>query len=72
MTEFRVSRRNDLVVGETRSGRSDALMDMAIAMDTAATSTRAETAGKTTFEPIEINENGKRRWRSEAPGAPSD
>ena len=47
-------------------------MDVAMEMATAATSIAAETAGATIFEPMERNENGKRRRRSEAPAAPSD
>jgi len=41
-------------------------------MATASTSIAAETTHGTIFEPIERNENGKRRRRSEAPAAPSD
>jgi len=41
-------------------------------MATAATSIAAETAGATIFEPMERNENGKRRRRSKAPAAPCD
>jgi hypothetical protein len=72
MTEFRVSGRSDLDAGEAENGRSDAPMDVAMEMATAATSIAAETAGATIFEPMERNENGKRRSRSKAPAAPSD
>ena len=46
-------------------------MDVAMEMATAATSIAAETAGATIFEPMERNENGKRRRRSEALVAPA-
>ena len=72
MTEFRVSRRSDLDAGEAENGRSDAPMDVAMEMATAATSIAAETAGATLFEPMERNENGERRRRSEALAATSD
>jgi len=44
-------------------------MDMAIQMTTAVTPSAAETAGEDTLEPMERNENGKRRRRSEVPAA---
>ena len=47
-------------------------MDVAMETATAATAIATETAGTTIFEPMERNENGKRRRRSEAPAAPSD
>jgi len=72
MTEFRGSERSDLDAGEAGDGRSDAPMDMAMEMATVVTSIAAETAGVTIFEPMERNENGKRRRRSEAPVTPSD
>ena len=53
MTEFRGSERSDLDAGEAGDGRSDAPMDMAMEMATAATSIAAETAGVTIFEPME-------------------
>jgi hypothetical protein len=40
---------------------------MAMAMATAVTSTAVETAGKETLEPMERNENSKRRISSEVP-----
>ena len=46
-------------------------MDVAMGM-VMATDIAAETAGAGIFEPMERNENGKRRCRSEAPAAPSD
>jgi hypothetical protein len=72
MTKFRVSGRSDVDAGEAGNGRSDAPLDVAMEMATAATSIAAETACATIFEPMERNENGKRRRRSEAPPAPSD
>jgi len=72
MTDVRVSGRSDLDAGEAENGRSDAPMDVAMEMATAATSIAGETAGATILEPMERNENGKRRRRSEAPVAPSD
>ena len=41
-------------------------MDVAMEMATAATPVAAGTAGTTIVEPMERNENGKRRRRSEA------
>jgi hypothetical protein len=72
MTEFRGSERSDLHAGEAGDGRSDTPMDMVMEMATAARSIDAETAGVTIFEPMERNENGKRRWRSKVPASPSD
>jgi hypothetical protein len=67
MTEYRRSERSDLEEHEAGDGRSEAPMDMAMEMATAATS-----AGVTIFGPMERNNNGQRRRRSEAPVAPSD
>jgi len=72
MTEIRGSERRDPHVGKAGDGRSDAPMDMAMEMATAATSIAAETAGVTIIDPMLRNENGKRRRRSEAPATPSD
>jgi len=72
MSEARVSERIDLDMGEAGNRRSDAHMDVAMEMATAATSIAMETAGATIFELMERNENRKRRRRSEAPVAPSD
>jgi hypothetical protein len=75
MTEVRVSGRSDLDAGEAGDGRSDASMEVAMEMATAATPVAAETAGATIVEPMERNENGKRRRKIEAPAtalAPSD
>jgi len=72
MTEFRVSGRSDLDAGEAADGRSDTPMEVAMEMATGVTSIATETAGAPIFEPMERNENGKRRRRSEAPAAPSD
>jgi len=70
MTEFRVRGRSDLDAGEAGDVRSDAPMDVAMEMITAATSIAAETVGATIVEPMERNGNGKRKRRSEAPVAP--
>jgi hypothetical protein len=75
MTEARVSGRSDLDTGEAGDGRSDAPMDVAMEMATAATPVAAGTTGTTIVELTERNENGKRRRRSEAVAtavAPSD
>ena len=72
MTEFRVSGRSDLDVGEAGNGRSDAPMDVVMDMATAVTSIAAETAGATIFQPMERNEKGQRRRRSKAPVGFSD
>ena len=53
MTEARVSERSDLDQGEAGDRRSDAPVDMAMEMTTAATPTPTETAGATMFEPME-------------------
>jgi len=66
MTEFRVSGRSDLDAGEDGSGTSDAPMDVAMELPTAAT------VGATLSEPMERNNNGKWRKSREAPAAPSD
>ena len=71
-TESRVSGRSDLDAGEAADGRSDAPMEVAMEMATAATSIPAESAGATIFDPMERNENGKPGRRSEAPAALSD
>jgi len=72
MPEFRVSGRSDLHAGKAGKGRSDAPMDVAMEMAMAATPNAVETADTTIFEPMERNENGKRRRRSEGPAAPRD
>jgi hypothetical protein len=59
MSEVRVSERRGLDTGEAADGRSDAPMDMAMEVATAVTSIAA-------LEPMERNQNGKRR-RSEVP-----
>jgi hypothetical protein len=71
-TEFRVSRRSELDAGKAENGKSDAPTDVAMEMAMGATSIAPETAGAIIFEPMERNENGKRRRRSEAPASPSD
>jgi hypothetical protein len=47
-------------------------MDVAMEMAMEATAIAVETAGATIFEPMERNENGTERRRSDAPVAPSD
>jgi len=64
MTDVRVSERRGLDTAEAADGRSDAPMDMAMAMATAVTSIAAGTADEATLEPMGRNENVKRR-RSE-------
>jgi hypothetical protein len=71
MTEFRVSGRSDLDAGEAGKGRSDAPMDVAMEMATAATPIALEDAGSPIFESLDRNTNGIRRRRTEAPVAPS-
>jgi len=66
MTEVRVSERSDLDTGEAGDGRSDGPINVVMEMATAATPTAAETASATIFEPMDKNENRKRRRRSEA------
>jgi len=72
LTEVRESERSGLDTEEAAEWIRDAPRDMAMEMATAVTSIAAETAGATVIEPMETNENGKRRRRSEAPAAPSD
>jgi len=72
MTEARGSERSDLDTGEVGDRRSNAPVDVAMEMMTVATPTHAETTGATMFEPMERNENGMRRRRSEAPATPRD
>ena len=72
MTKASGSERSDLDTGEAGDRRSDAPVDVAMEMTTAGTRTAAETVGATMFEPMERNENGKRRRRSEARVTPSD
>jgi hypothetical protein len=66
MTEARASGRSDLDTGEAGDGRSDAPMEVVMEMATVATPVAAETAGAITVEPMERNQNGKLRRRSEA------
>jgi hypothetical protein len=67
MTKVRVSERSGYDTGGAADGRSDASMDTAMQMATAGTAIAADTAGEATLEPMERNENGKRRRRSEVP-----
>jgi len=66
MTEARGSERRGLDTGEARERRSDAPVDLAMKMTTAATATTAETAGVAVSGPMEKHENGKWRSKSEA------
>jgi hypothetical protein len=68
MNKFRVSRTSELHAGAAGNVRSDAPMEMVMDMVTVARRLRA----KLTCETIVRNENGKQRWRSEAPKDPSD
>jgi hypothetical protein len=61
MTAVRVSESRGLGMGEAADGRSNAPMDMAMEMATAVSSIAAGTAGEAALEPMERNENGKRR-----------
>jgi hypothetical protein len=72
MSEARVSESSDLETGEAGERRINPPKDLAMEMTTAAIRT---TKGATISEPMERNENGKRRRNNEAPGtalAPSD
>jgi len=66
MNEARGSGRSDLDTGEMGDGRSDAPVDVAMKIATAATPVATQTAGATVVEPMERNKNGKRSRRSEA------
>jgi hypothetical protein len=75
MTKVRGRGRSNLDTGEAGDGRSNAPMDMAMVMVTTVTPIAEESTGATIVEPMERNENGKRRRRSEAPAtalAPRD
>jgi hypothetical protein len=61
MPEIRGFERSHQEAGEAGDGRSDAPMDIAMDMATAATSTAMETAGIALFEPKETDENRKRQ-----------
>jgi len=67
MTKVRGSERSGLDKGEVADWRSNRPMNMAIEMAMAVTSIAAETSGEDTLEPMDRNENGKRRWRSQVP-----
>jgi hypothetical protein len=67
MTEVTTSNTNGLERGGTADRRSDAPLDLAIEMQTAVTAIATETAGQDTLEPMERNENGMPRRRSEVP-----
>jgi len=70
MSEARVSDRSSLEMGDTGDRRSDAPMDLAMDMTTTATPTALETTGATIFEPVERNENSKRRRRRDTLATP--
>jgi hypothetical protein len=53
---------------EVADRRSYAPMHIAMEMETAVTPIAMETAGETSFKPMERNENGKQRRRSDVPG----
>jgi len=72
MSESRVSGSSVLDTGEAGNGRSNAPMDMAMEMATAATAIATETAGATIIQPTKRNEIRKHRRRTKAPAAPSD
>jgi len=72
MTQVRGSERSDLDTGEAGDGRSDVAMDVVMEMATRPTPIAAETAAATIFEPMERNENRKRRRRSEAKATARD
>ena len=72
LTKVRGRERSDLDAEQGGEERSDAPIDVAMEMVTAATSIAAETAATTILEPIGGNYNGKRTGRSQAPAAPSD
>ena len=65
MTEVSGSERNGLDTGKVAERTSNAPMDMVMEMATAVTFIAAKTAGKVTLEPMERNENGNRRTRSQ-------
>jgi len=66
-TEVRGSQRSDLDTGAAGDRRSDTPMDVVMEMATTVTPIAADTAGAPNYELMDINENGKRRRRSEAP-----
>jgi len=65
MTEVRVSERSSLDMRAAADRRSDAPMDMGIDMVTAVSIIAAETAGEASHEPMERNEHGTGRRRSQ-------
>jgi hypothetical protein len=70
-TEVRERERSSRDPGGAADGRSNAPMDMAMAMEmvTAVTSIPTETAGEDKFELMARIENGKRRRKCEVPAA---
>jgi len=66
-----MSEKSDWDAGAVGETRSDAPMDEAMEMATAATPTATETARTIRFKPMGTNENGKRRRRTQF-SAPSD
>jgi len=69
MSDARGCERSNLDRGEAGDRGRDVRMDSAMEMTTAVTPTAA---GEIKFQPMERNNNGNRRRRSEAPAAPSD
>ena len=72
MTEVKGSDTSDLDTAEAGDRRSDLAMDVAMEIAMMGTPITAETAGATTFEPMERNENGKWRRSSEAQATAGD
>lgn len=66
MNIARVSGKSDLDTGEAGDGKSNARIDVAIAMATEATPMAVETLRATKVDLTERNENRKRRTTSEA------
>jgi hypothetical protein len=65
MTKDTVSERSGRGTGGAADRRSDAPMDMATEKATAGTAIASETAGEDKLEPMERNEHGMQRRRSE-------
>jgi len=72
MTEFSVSKKSHLEVGNAGDGRGDGPMDVVMEMGPAATSIAVETARGTIFELRKRNENRQPRKRGLSQVAPSE
>jgi hypothetical protein len=70
--EVRGSEWSDLDAADAADGSRDVPMDNVMEIATAATPIALETGGRTIFELMERNENGKLRRPREAPAAPCD